>query len=440
MAASLVLGQTGMNARGINEGMNGVVNSSSLNSPYDIAFDSSGNLWAVDSGNNRILEFTAPFSNGEAASVVLGQSIFTTGPGNAGDSAAGLSGPTALAFDPRGNLWIADRYNNRVVEYVLGTSGCSAGELCTGMDATLVIGQTGFGTQTEGRTATTMFDPYGLAFDPNGNLWVLDSNNARVLEFTTAFSTGEAATVVLGQPTMTSGSGDLCRPETLNATAMCGSEGMTFDSSGDLWVGDSFNNRVLEFVPGTSGCTSGQLCTDMAATVVIGQGGFAASGGATTATGVNDPYGVAFDPNGNLWVSDYNNNRILEYQGSESTSSSSTTSSSTTTTSSSTTTTSSTTSTSSSVTGIVVQVQSCPSTYGGTYMPVGATFTDQYGNTWAAPGGTANGGTFSSYFFPGPVTNIPPPMQSGWGGDYGTYNGQQGWVITFYCNSAASSY
>jgi hypothetical protein len=75
----------------------------------------------------------------------------------------------------------------------------------------------------------------------------------------------------------------------------------------------------------------------------------------------------------------------------------------------------------------------CPSTSGGVLMPVGATFTDQSGNTWTAPGGSVGGDTLSSYFFPGPMSNVPPPMWQGWGGIYGTYNGQQGWIITFYC-------
>jgi hypothetical protein len=43
------------------------------------------------------------------------------------------------------------------------------------------------------------------------------------------------------------------------------------------------------------------------------------------------------------------------------------------------------------------------------------------------------GGILSSCFFPGPQSNIPPPMQPGWGGDYGTFNGQRGWIISFFC-------
>jgi hypothetical protein len=83
--------------------------------------------------------------------------------------------------------------------------------------------------------------------------------------------------------------------------------------------------------------------------------------------------------------------------------------------------------------GISTGVAVCPSTFGGTYMPVGSSFTDGYGNTWTAPGGMINGWAYSSYFFQGSKGAVPSPMLQGWGGDYGTYNGQQGWIITFYC-------
>jgi sugar lactone lactonase YvrE len=454
MAASIVIGQKTFGANGFNEGLGGATaNSSSLYWPFAIAFDLSGNLWVADALNNRILEFTTPFSDGEAASVVIGQSSFAGHTADEGGSisAAGLSTPSALAFDSSGDLWVADEDNSRVLEYVPGSSGCSTGHLCTGMAASLVIGQSSFTTGSPGYfTAKGMYEPYALAIAPNGGLWVADSDDARVLGYAYPFSTYESATVVLGEPNFTSQSGSLCGG-TVNATGMCGSQGMTFDSSGDLWVSDSFNNRVLEFVPGTSGCAASTICTHMAASVVIGQSTFTTSGAATTATGIHDPDGVAFDPNGNLWVSDDMNNRVLEYQGSGSTSSSSTTSSSTTsstsTTSSSSTTSSTTTSSSSSTISTTTSTSSsggqiagppvCPSTSGGTYIPVGATFTDQAGNTWTIPGGVINGGTVSSYFFPGPISNVPPPMWQGWGGSYGTYAGQQGWIITFYCSGVA---
>ena len=73
-----------------------------------------------------------------------------------------------------------------------------------------------------------------------------------------------------------------------------------------------------------------------------------------------------------------------------------------------------------------------PPTTGGTVMPAGSAFTDSNGNAWTAPSGGASGGAFSTYFFAGPMTTVPPPMIEGWAGTYGTYQGQQGWIVTFY--------
>jgi len=85
----------------------------------------------------------------------------------------------------------------------------------------------------------------------------------------------------------------------------------------------------------------------------------------------------------------------------------------------------------------------CPDQTGGTAMPPGATFTDPYGRTWLAPSGyegTNPAGRFgvtignaTSFFFPGPQTAIPTPMMQGFGGVFGTYQGQQGWIVTDYC-------
>lgn len=84
----------------------------------------------------------------------------------------------------------------------------------------------------------------------------------------------------------------------------------------------------------------------------------------------------------------------------------------------------------------------CPTNSAGVQMPAGATFTDQYGNTWVAPSGSDGGGTESdtfgvwvSFFFVGPQTSVPTPMQNGFGGIYGTYDGQQGWIVTDFCQT-----
>src|SRR5207245_778571 len=72
-----------------------------------------------------------------------------------------------------------------------------------GQTATVVIGQGSFTTGTSGTTATTLHSPLGISFDSAGNLWVVDFNNNRILKYVAPITTGEAATVVIGQGTFT---------------------------------------------------------------------------------------------------------------------------------------------------------------------------------------------------------------------------------------------
>jgi hypothetical protein len=75
-------------------------------------------LWAADHYNNRVLEFSAAslVADGLAASVVLGQTSFTASGGATTQS--GLSGPSGLASDSSGNIWVADNFNSRVLEFL----------------------------------------------------------------------------------------------------------------------------------------------------------------------------------------------------------------------------------------------------------------------------------------------------------------------------------
>lgn len=82
--------------------------------PAGIALDQAGNLWVADKGNNRVLEFNTPATN-VTADHVIGQTNFTSHV--SATSKTGLWGPTAVAFDLHANLYVADTTNNRVLEY-----------------------------------------------------------------------------------------------------------------------------------------------------------------------------------------------------------------------------------------------------------------------------------------------------------------------------------
>jgi sugar lactone lactonase YvrE len=300
-AATLVLGQSDF-APGK---WNATATATTLHVPYALAFDPSGNLWVAD-GNNRILMYPkgTGFTNGEAATLVLGQSDFTTS-APPSVTATTLGGEQGLAFDSSGNLWVVDNLNSRVLMYPKGT-GFTNGEA-----ATLVLGQSDFTTGTDFKTGynistTTLHGPFGLAFDPSGNLWVADTNNNRILMYPkgTGFTNGQAATLVLGQSDFKTGTSDMSN---ISSTTLRGPYALAFDSSGNLWVSDNLDSRVLMYPKGT-GFTNGE-----AATLVLGQSDFATGITNTTATTLNGPFGLAFDPSGNLWVSDSGNNRVLEY-------------------------------------------------------------------------------------------------------------------------------
>jgi sugar lactone lactonase YvrE len=174
-----------------------------------------------------------------------------------------------------------------------------ASALSTGQPASLVIGQSSFTTSTCKQGGhRELCDPFGSAFDSSGNLWVADTGNSRVLEFKPPFSNGQSPSLVIGQSSFNT---NAC---STTQSGVC-PIGLAFDSSGNLWVADFSNSRVLEFKPPFS---NGQL-----ASLIIGQSSFTTNACSATQSGLCGPQGLAFDSSGNLWVVHEGNNRVLEF-------------------------------------------------------------------------------------------------------------------------------
>lgn len=214
---------------------------SKMNDPWALWVDTEDRLWVAEISNRRVLRFdsVSTKSNGAAADGVLGQSLFTTS--SSGTSSSSMNGPCGVTVSSSGTLYVADRYNNRVIRFD------NAASLGNGSGASAVLGQANFNTSTSGTTASTMNDSLGVFITPDDSLWVTDRNNQRVLRFNKASTlpNGSPANGVVGQPDFTTGTLDPASRRSLR-TPYC----QTFvDAAGSLWIGDTDNNRVLRFAP-----------------------------------------------------------------------------------------------------------------------------------------------------------------------------------------------
>ncbi len=305
-----------------------------LEGPQGVAIDSSGGnnrLYVADSGNSRVLGWAsaAAFLDGSAADIVIGQPDARTvgcndgvGVGDAnGAGADSLCNPADVAVDGSGNLYVADTGNNRVLEYLtpFGISSPVAGQ-----SASQVWGQNGsfttvgcnFGNATI--SGLSMCSPAGLTVDTAGNLYVSDTDNMRVLEFNSGDTVADR---VFGQGGIFTTQS--CNLAGVNANSLCTPRGLATDSSGDLFVADHDNSRVLEFNQPLAAFNALTGAGDTTADRVFGQGGGGASfttavcassaGPAPSATAICDPVAVSLDSPGNLIVADAYNNRVLEY-------------------------------------------------------------------------------------------------------------------------------
>jgi len=281
---------------------NGGVSASSLNQPYGVALDAQGNLYVADTVNNRVLEYTAPLTSSMAAGRVFGQPSFITNTVNTGGvSASSLDFPWGVALDAQGNLYAADYYNNRVLGYTA--------PLTSSMAADRVFGQPNpisNTVNTDGLGPSSLWGPHAVALDAQGHLYVADSKNNRVLEYDTPLAHDSIADRVFGQADFTHNTAN--KGGSVSASSLIYPTGVALDRLGNLYVADWLNNRALEY--------NAPLTSDQAAGRVFGQPDYLSSGPnnpSLSAISLLNPQGVALDAQGNVYVADSGNNRVLEY-------------------------------------------------------------------------------------------------------------------------------
>jgi uncharacterized protein (TIGR03437 family) len=257
-----------------------------LNSPSGVAVDAAGNIYIADTGNNEVRKVSA------STGVISAYAGSTTG-GFMGDGGAATSaqlhGPTALALDSAGNLYIADTQNNRI--RMVNKSGIIT-TVAGGGPNNGVIGDGGLAT------SANLNSPRGLMVDSAGNLYIADAGNNRVRKVTT---NGIINTVAGNGTTGMSGMvGD--GGAAINASLSV-PVGMALDSSGNLYIADSGDNLIRKVTTnGTIESIAGN-----------GESGFS-QGDENLAiySELNSPEGLVVDGSGNIYFADTGNEIIRE--------------------------------------------------------------------------------------------------------------------------------
>lgn len=207
--------------------------SPSLSSPSGIAIDGSGNLYVADTGNNRIVKIT-PTGIG---------TVVSTG-------SVTLSSPRGVVMDQSSNIFIADTGNNRIVEV---PSGGSAAVL----------------TITVSSGTSTLSSPKGLGVNTAGKLYIADSGNSRIVTVASGSTTGVVASI-------------------LGGVTLSNPSAVVVDRIGNVYIADTGNDRIAEIDTSNNG------------TVLY-----------TGSVTLNAPFAVVVDPLGTVYIADTGDSRIV---------------------------------------------------------------------------------------------------------------------------------
>ena len=190
--------------------------------------------------------------------------------------------PYGTAVDSAGNVYIAD-YNTQTVRKV-STSG-----ILTTIAG--ILGTYGFSGDGGPATSALLYGPVAVAVDPAGNVFIAEYSNCRIREVNAV--TGIISTVAGNGSCGYSGDG-IATSVSINSP-----QGVAVDANDNLFISD-YDNRVRWVSP------SGIMTT------IAGNGtaGYNGDGGPATLALLYEPTGIALDPSGSIFVSDYNNFRV----------------------------------------------------------------------------------------------------------------------------------
>ena len=246
-----------------------------INNPQGLAVDAAGNLFIADSGNNVIRRVAA---SGALISTFAGNGSNQFGGDGGPATGAQLNAPNSTALDAAGNFYITEAVRVRKVS-------------TAGIITTVAGGGTLTPSAADGGSATSAsMMPVGIAVDAAGTLYIADAQNNSVRKVVNGIITTIAGTGFAGY----SGDNGSATLAQLNSP-----HGVAVDASGIVYVSDTNNHRIRRI-------SAGVIST------IVGTGfpGTAGDGGSAGSAQIAQPWGIAVDTIGNLYIAEYGSHKV----------------------------------------------------------------------------------------------------------------------------------
>jgi hypothetical protein len=286
-------------------GDTGLAVNAELSSPSAVSVDTAGDVFIADSENSAIREVVV--ASGDIQTVAGSIMICTSSTAPCGDGGAAtsaqLNNPQGVFLDTSGNIFIADTEDNRIRVVNTGTATIVVANISIPSLTIATVagtGTAGYSGDTAAAISAELSGPYGVFVDSAGNIFIADTGNDVIREVS---SSGTITTVAgnnaaCSQPATACGDGGAATSAQLSSPA-----GVFLDAAGDIFIADTFDNRIREVTASTDTITT-----------VAGTGtrGYSGDGSTATTALLDSPYGVYVDATGDIFIADTQNFVIRE--------------------------------------------------------------------------------------------------------------------------------